>query len=162
VGSYFAHVTIKQSIYKVSYHIGTTLIFYPRPVPETLGRISIWCFGTIEVKAELDPLRDPRSIKLHLLLDAQGLFGCEGAEVAHGHKDGGMSQVDLQSSGVAGLPQALYGSRVPEQMRIDAFREPGLFRDFFDDLPGPLAIDFEDPVVKAQVLVEGIALEAMR
>ena len=69
--------------------------------------------------------------------------------------------MNLQGPGVAGLPQALYGSRVSKQMRIDAFRESGLFRDFLDDLPTPFTINLEDPVVKAKVLVEGIALEAM-
>lgn len=101
------------------------------------------------------------SIKLHLLLDTQGLLGRKGAEVSHGHEGGGMSQVNLQGPGVAGLPQALDGPGVPKEMGVNSFADPGPLGGFLNDLPGPPAVDLEDAVIQPQLFVEGIAFQAM-
>ncbi len=72
-----------------------------------------------------------------------------------------MSQVNLQGPGVAGLPQTLDGPRVPKEMRVNAFADPGPLGNFFNYLPGPLAVDLEDAVIQPQVPIEGKALEAI-
>jgi len=69
--------------------------------------------------------------------------------------------MNLQGSGVAGLPQALDGPGVPKEMRVNSFGDPGPLGGFFNDLPGPPAVDLEDSVIQPQFSVEGKALEAM-
>jgi len=69
--------------------------------------------------------------------------------------------VQLQGPGVAGLSQALQGPGVAEQVGVNPFGDPGPGRGLLDDLPGPLAVDGEQAVIQAQLLVKGKALEAM-
>ena len=72
-----------------------------------------------------------------------------------------MPKVQLQGPGVASLTQALDSPGVPKEMRINPFADPGPFGYFPNDLPSPLAVDLEDPVIQTQFSVEGEALKAM-
>jgi hypothetical protein len=84
------------------------------------------------------------------LVDAQGLLGRQGGEVAHGHERAGVAQVQLQGPGIAGLPQALDGPRVAEEVGVDAFPQPGGGRRGADDLPGPFPAHREERVGRPQ------------
>src|SRR3990172_11398010 len=96
--------------------------------------------------------------KIHLLLNSQGILGGECTQVAHGHKRRGVAKMNLQRPRVAGLPQALDGVRVPEQVRIDLLIEPRLPARGADDLVGALAVDREDPVAKLELMAESVGL----
>lgn len=100
-------------------------------------------------------------LKLHRLLDPQGVFGGEGAQIPHGHQGTGVAQVDLQGLRVAGLPQSLDGIRVAQKVRIHLLGDAGLLRRFLQNLPGPLAGDAKYRLVESQVLVKGMALKAV-
>ena len=70
-----------------------------------------------------------------------------------------MSQVQLQGPGVAGLPQALDGVRVAQEVGVNLLVYSSPLGGFFDDLPAPLAVDLEEPVVQPQLPVKGVALQ---
>lgn len=100
-------------------------------------------------------------LKLHRLLDPQGVFGGEGAQIPHGHHSAGVAQVDLQGLGVAGLAQPLDGIRVAQEVGVHLLGDAGLLRRFLQNLPGPLAGDAKDRLIESQVLVKGVALKAV-
>lgn len=100
-------------------------------------------------------------LKLHRLLDPQGVFGGEGAQIPHGHHGAGVAQVNLQGLGVAGLPQPLDGVRVAQEVGVHRLGDTGQLRRFLQNLPGPLAGDAKNGLVESQVLVKGMALEAV-
>ena len=94
------------------------------------------------------------------LVDAQGLLGRQGGEIAHGHERAGVAQVQLQGPGVAGLPQALDGPGRTKKVRVDPFPQPGVGGRGADNLPGSFPAHREEPVRRAQPPVEGEGLEA--
>ena len=69
--------------------------------------------------------------------------------------------MNLQGPGVTGLPETLDGIRVAQEVGVNLLIYSSPLGGFFNDLPGPPAVDPEDAVIQPQCSVEGEALEAM-
>jgi hypothetical protein len=95
------------------------------------------------------------------LLYPQGGLGGEGGKIHHGHEGALVPQVDLQSLGVAGLPQPLYGVAVAQEVWIDRLVDPGFFGGGLDDLPSSRAVHIKELVFGLELLVESVALKAV-
>jgi len=93
------------------------------------------------------------------LLYPQGVFSGQGGQITHGHERAGVAQVKLESLGVASLPESFDGVRVPQEMGIHLLSDTGLLCRLLNDLPGPLAVDPEKPVIDTQLLIKSEALE---
>ena len=65
----------------------------------------------------------------------------------------------VRSPGVAGLPKPLDGVRVAQEVGVNFLIYSSPLGGFFDDLPGPLAVYLEGPVVQPQLPVKGVALQ---
>lgn len=72
-----------------------------------------------------------------------------------------MTQVYLQRLWIASFPQAIDSIRVPEQVTINPFGDPGPFCCRLYNLEGTKPVDGEEPIIQSKFVLIGIASQAV-